>query len=301
MGLGRRCRLRCCLEGTSGALRPLTRPARRIQGVVHDRPASLPRRRSSSTASGCTPPAGDPGSTCSVKPATSRWRRDGPDEPDTVAAAREHPELVANTGIDEAVEHYAAIIAGLARTAGDHRPLVRRADRREAARPGHRRRRRCHRPGPDQGRAAAAARAAARRVPGARQPGEPAPGRVAHRPSSGTASATPSRRRSPTSCTSGGRSRRRREPLFQAAAANFALHSEAKVNTATRPRPAAADLRDQGPHRARRGDPVDFKQYRDSTAVTELRQFPERGHSLTMDSGWRDVADAVLDWLKAQD
>ena len=44
-----------------------------------------------------------------------------------------------------------------------------------------------------------------------------------------------------------------------------------------------------------------FKQYRDSTAVTELRQFEGRGHSLTVDSGWRDVADAVLDWLKVQD
>ena len=40
-----------------------------------------------------------------------------------------------------------------------------------------------------------------------------------------------------------------------------------------------------------------FKQYRDSTAVTELRQFEGRGHSLTVDSGWKDVADAVLDWL----
>ena len=43
-----------------------------------------------------------------------------------------------------------------------------------------------------------------------------------------------------------------------------------------------------------------FKQYRDSTAVTELQQFEGRGHSLTVDSGWKDVADAVLQWLKAQ-
>jgi hypothetical protein len=43
-----------------------------------------------------------------------------------------------------------------------------------------------------------------------------------------------------------------------------------------------------------------LKQYRDSAAVTELRQFEGRGHSLTVDSGWRDVADAVLDWLKTQ-
>jgi esterase/lipase len=40
-----------------------------------------------------------------------------------------------------------------------------------------------------------------------------------------------------------------------------------------------------------------LKQYRSSTAVTELKQFEGRGHSLTIDNGWRDVADAVLAWL----
>jgi alpha-beta hydrolase superfamily lysophospholipase len=41
-----------------------------------------------------------------------------------------------------------------------------------------------------------------------------------------------------------------------------------------------------------------LKQYRDSAAVTELKQFQGRGHSLTIDSGWKEVADAVLAWLK---
>jgi esterase/lipase len=43
-----------------------------------------------------------------------------------------------------------------------------------------------------------------------------------------------------------------------------------------------------------------LKQYRHSTAVTELKQFEHRGHSLTIDSGWKEVADAILLWLKAQ-
>jgi esterase/lipase len=43
-----------------------------------------------------------------------------------------------------------------------------------------------------------------------------------------------------------------------------------------------------------------LKQYRKSSAVTELKQFEGRGHSLTIDHGWRDVADAVLIWLKEQ-
>jgi hypothetical protein len=41
-----------------------------------------------------------------------------------------------------------------------------------------------------------------------------------------------------------------------------------------------------------------LKQYRDSTAVTELKQFEGRSHSLTIDSGWKEVADTVLAWLK---
>lgn len=37
--------------------------------------------------------------------------------------------------------------------------------------------------------------------------------------------------------------------------------------------------------------------YRHSLAVTELKQFEGRGHSLTIDHGWRDVAETVLGWL----
>ncbi|MEU2561534.1 alpha/beta hydrolase [Streptomyces longispororuber] len=40
-----------------------------------------------------------------------------------------------------------------------------------------------------------------------------------------------------------------------------------------------------------------FKQYGDTTAVTDLKQFPDRAHSLVIDSGWRSVADYVLAWL----
>jgi esterase/lipase len=42
-----------------------------------------------------------------------------------------------------------------------------------------------------------------------------------------------------------------------------------------------------------------LKQYRESTAVTELKHFEGRGHSLTIDNGWKELADAVLEWLHA--
>jgi pimeloyl-ACP methyl ester carboxylesterase len=88
-------------------------------------------------------------------------------------------------------------------------------------------------------------------------------------------------------------------PLFQAAAANFALHSEAKVNTDndTRgPLLLVSGLEDHTvPDVVTRST---LKQYRDSTSVTELKQFEGRGHSLTVDNGWKEVANTVLDWLK---
>jgi pimeloyl-ACP methyl ester carboxylesterase len=88
------------------------------------------------------------------------------------------------------------------------------------------------------------------------------------------------------------------KPLFQAAAANFSLHSEAAVDTdnSTRgPLLLVSGLEDHTvPDVVTRST---LKQYRSSTALTELRQFEGRGHSLTIDAGWTEVATAVLGWL----
>jgi non-heme chloroperoxidase len=37
--------------------------------------------------------------------------------------------------------------------------------------------------------------------------------------------------------------------------------------------------------------------YHKSPSITDLREFPDRGHSLTIDHGWREVAQQALDWL----
>ncbi|WP_328760391.1 alpha/beta hydrolase [Streptomyces sp. NBC_00271] len=44
-----------------------------------------------------------------------------------------------------------------------------------------------------------------------------------------------------------------------------------------------------------------FEEYYRSSAVTDYLELPGRGHSLTIDSGWRDVAAACLEWLAKQD
>jgi pimeloyl-ACP methyl ester carboxylesterase len=41
-----------------------------------------------------------------------------------------------------------------------------------------------------------------------------------------------------------------------------------------------------------------LRRYRLSLAVTEIKEFAGRGHSLTIDSGWKEIADACLGWLK---
>jgi pimeloyl-ACP methyl ester carboxylesterase len=88
------------------------------------------------------------------------------------------------------------------------------------------------------------------------------------------------------------------KPLFEAAAAGFSPKSPAKVDTANGARgplliTAGGKDHTVPPSVSR----TTARLYRKSSAVTELEEFPDRGHSLTIDSGWRDVADAVLAWL----
>jgi pimeloyl-ACP methyl ester carboxylesterase len=41
-----------------------------------------------------------------------------------------------------------------------------------------------------------------------------------------------------------------------------------------------------------------YKRQKRNEAVTEIKQIPNRGHSLTIDSGWREVAQTALDFVK---
>jgi non-heme chloroperoxidase len=88
------------------------------------------------------------------------------------------------------------------------------------------------------------------------------------------------------------------KPLFEAATANLARNSPAKVDTrnANRgPLLITAGGKDRTVPKA--VSKATLKLYRNSQAVTDYREFADRGHSLTIDSGWQDVADASLAWL----
>jgi len=91
------------------------------------------------------------------------------------------------------------------------------------------------------------------------------------------------------------------KPLFEAAAANFSLHSPAKVDTANSGRGPLLLIMGGRDHTVPEAiTKSTLKQYRGSDAVTELAEFPDRGHSLTIDSGWPAVADECLSWLAKQ-
>jgi pimeloyl-ACP methyl ester carboxylesterase len=90
-------------------------------------------------------------------------------------------------------------------------------------------------------------------------------------------------------------------PLFEAASANFRLHSPDKVNTGNEGRgPLLLTMGGQDHTVPEVITKATVKQYRHSDAVTDLIEFPDRGHSLTIDSGWRAVADECLGWLAKQ-
>ncbi|GII31185.1 alpha/beta hydrolase [Planotetraspora mira] len=88
-------------------------------------------------------------------------------------------------------------------------------------------------------------------------------------------------------------------PLFQAAAANLNPWTEVKVDT---------DNPDRGPMLIISGEKdhtvpwaianASYKQQKDNPGLTEIVEIPGRGHALTIDSGWKEVADTALTFVR---
>jgi pimeloyl-ACP methyl ester carboxylesterase len=91
------------------------------------------------------------------------------------------------------------------------------------------------------------------------------------------------------------------KPLFEAASANFNPHSPAKVDTDNSGRGPLLLIMGGQDHTVPEAiTKSTLKQYRHSEATTDILEFADRAHSLTIDHGWKDVADASLNWLKSQ-
>jgi pimeloyl-ACP methyl ester carboxylesterase len=91
------------------------------------------------------------------------------------------------------------------------------------------------------------------------------------------------------------------QPVFESAFSNFARHSPAEINTR---------LADRGPLLLTSGTqdhtvPLKvtrqaFELYSKGRSDTEFHEFAGRGHSLTIDDGWKDVADVAATWFDAK-
>jgi non-heme chloroperoxidase len=88
-------------------------------------------------------------------------------------------------------------------------------------------------------------------------------------------------------------------PLFQAATANLNPWTEAKVDS---------ENPERGPLLILSGEKdntvpwaiahASYKKQERNDAVTEILEIPNRGHALTIDSGWREVADTALNFVR---
>ncbi|MBV9194835.1 MAG: alpha/beta hydrolase [Solirubrobacterales bacterium] len=88
-------------------------------------------------------------------------------------------------------------------------------------------------------------------------------------------------------------------PLFQAATANLNPRTEAKVNTSNPDRGPLLIIDGAKDHTIPWAiASASFKKQRHNPAVTELTSIPNRGHALTIDSGWREVADKTLAFVQ---
>ncbi|HXA34209.1 MAG TPA: alpha/beta hydrolase [Acidimicrobiales bacterium] len=89
------------------------------------------------------------------------------------------------------------------------------------------------------------------------------------------------------------------EPLFQAAAANFNPWSEAKVDTKNPDRGPLLIISGENDHTVPWAVAnSSYKHQRKNEGVTEITEMPGRGHSLTIDSGWEEVAATALAFVK---
>src|SRR5947207_9011168 len=87
-------------------------------------------------------------------------------------------------------------------------------------------------------------------------------------------------------------------PLFQAATANFNPWTEAKVDS---------ENPDRGPLLIVSGEKdntvpwaianASYQREQRNSSVTEIIEIPNRGHALTIDSGWREVAETALAFI----
>ena len=88
-------------------------------------------------------------------------------------------------------------------------------------------------------------------------------------------------------------------PLFQAATANLNPWTEAKVNSTNPERGPMLLMSGQKDHTVPWAiSNAAYKKQKRNPGVTEIVEIPGRGHALTIDSGWQEVADTALSFVR---
>jgi pimeloyl-ACP methyl ester carboxylesterase len=88
-------------------------------------------------------------------------------------------------------------------------------------------------------------------------------------------------------------------PIFQAAAANLNPWTEAKVRSKNPERGPLLIVSGEKDHVVPWAIAnASYKKQRRNKNVTEIVQMPGRGHSLTIDGGWREVAGTALGFIQ---
>jgi non-heme chloroperoxidase len=89
------------------------------------------------------------------------------------------------------------------------------------------------------------------------------------------------------------------KPLFQAATANLNPWTEARVDSKNPERGPLLIISGEKDHTVPWSIAnASFKKQRRNEGVTEIIEITGRGHSLTIDNGWREVADTALEFVK---
>jgi non-heme chloroperoxidase len=89
------------------------------------------------------------------------------------------------------------------------------------------------------------------------------------------------------------------EPIFQAAAANFNPWSEAKVDTRNPGRGPMLIISADSDHTVPWAIAnASYKKEQRNEGVTEIVKMTGRGHALTIDKGWREVAETALAFVQ---
>jgi non-heme chloroperoxidase len=88
-------------------------------------------------------------------------------------------------------------------------------------------------------------------------------------------------------------------PIFQAATANLNPWTEAKVDTKNPERGPLLIIVGEEDHTVPPAiAKASYERQKRNEAKTEFVKIPGRGHALTIDSGWREVADTALDFVR---